>query len=83
MAHCRDDFGVEAAGVGVGGEVGLEGFGAHAEGLEVGDEGGSGGGGGIVVDCYGAPEVGEREGSGFADAAGAAGYEGEVGFEVC
>ena len=30
VAHCCDDFGVQAPGVGVGGEVGLEGIGADA-----------------------------------------------------
>ena len=34
------------------------------------------------MDGYRAAEAGEGEGRGVADAAGAAGYEGEVGVEV-
>ena len=61
----------------------MEGFGADVEGVQVGDESAGGILGGVVVDGDRTVEAGEGEGGGATDAAGAAGYEGEVGFEVC
>lgn len=83
MAHGVHDGGVEVSRAGVGGEVGLEGRGADAFGLEGGDEGGGRVGGAVVVDGDGAAEGGQGEGGGVPDSAGGAGYECEVRGEVC
>ena len=65
MAHFVDYLAMQFSGVGVGAEVGLEGFGADVEGVEVGDEGAGDRGGGIVVDGDGAAEASEGKGGGL------------------